>query len=127
MALSDRLKEARLAAGMTQQQVSDSLEIAKSSISSYENGTREPPPYTIAQLMKLFDVDANFLFQDFSTERKANELTDGEAELIACYRQISPSNQIRLTKVAHYLVESEEIEALIEKAEENQDETKKEA
>lgn len=39
------LKEARMKAGLTQQQMSDRLEIPKRSIENWENGSRKCPPY----------------------------------------------------------------------------------
>lgn len=39
------LKEARIKAGLTQQQMSDLLEIPKRSIENWENGSRKCPPY----------------------------------------------------------------------------------
>ena len=42
MSFSQRLKEARLAKGYTQQEVADQIGVAKSTYSGYENGFREP-------------------------------------------------------------------------------------
>lgn len=39
------IKEARLAAGLTQQQMSDLLEIPKRTIEEWERGSRNPPSY----------------------------------------------------------------------------------
>lgn len=39
------IKEARLAAGLTQQQMSDLLEIPKRTIEDWERGIRTPPAY----------------------------------------------------------------------------------
>ena len=39
------LKEARLAAGLTQQAMSDQLEIPKRTIEDWETGRRKCPPY----------------------------------------------------------------------------------
>ena len=51
------LKEARLAAGLTQQQMSDSMEIPKRTIQDWEAGKRKCPPYVerlvIAELQRI--------------------------------------------------------------------------
>lgn len=41
----NKIKEARTAAGLTQQQMSDLLRIPKRTIENWENGKREPPEY----------------------------------------------------------------------------------
>lgn len=57
-----RLKQARKKAGLTQEQVSFELEISRSNISKYENGDISPNIKTIKELIKLYKVDANYLF-----------------------------------------------------------------
>ena len=39
------LKDARIAAGMTQQEMSDKLDIPKRTIENWESGQRTPPEY----------------------------------------------------------------------------------
>lgn len=64
MAFKDRLKEARLNKGMTQEQVAEKIGVAKSTFTGYEKGNSEPSMLTISKIMKILDVDANFLWQD---------------------------------------------------------------
>ncbi len=64
MAFADRLKEARLKKGYTQEQIAEKIGVAKSTYTGYEKGNREPNVNTIGRLMEEFDVDANFLWQD---------------------------------------------------------------
>ncbi len=47
----DRLREARTAAGMTQEQLGFALGVTKASISAWENGCNDPP--IPAQVMRL--------------------------------------------------------------------------
>lgn len=68
MAFNDRIKEARLASGLTQEQVADKIGIAKSTLTGYEKGNREPSIPTVKKLMDILNVDANFLYQDEMTE-----------------------------------------------------------
>ena len=76
-----------MAAGMTQLQLAEVLGVAKSTISSYENGDRDPPPNMILKLINTLGIDANFLFQD-----EANNIDQGisqapdEKPLIKKYR-----------------------------------------
>ena len=39
------IREARIAAGLTQRQLSDTLDIPLRTIESWESGSRTPPPY----------------------------------------------------------------------------------
>lgn len=53
----DTFKEARLAAGLTQQKLSDLTEIPKRTIEEWEGGRRNPPPYVqrlvLAELKRI--------------------------------------------------------------------------
>lgn len=85
MAFSDRLKEARLKKGYTQEQIAEKIGVAKSTYTGYEKGTREPNVNTIGKLMEELNVDANFLWQDETTF--PFELTYDEMEfLVKRYR-----------------------------------------
>lgn len=85
MAFEDRLKEARLQKGFTQEQIAEKIGVAKSTYTGYEKGNREPNVNTIGILMKELGVDANFLWQDETTF--PFELTYDEMEnLVKKYR-----------------------------------------
>lgn len=64
MAFYDRLKESRINAGLTQENLAKKLGIAKSTLSGYESGNREPSVATISKLLDVLNIDANFLYQD---------------------------------------------------------------
>lgn len=46
------LKQARLLAGLTQQEMSERLEIPKRTIGSWEDGSRQCPPYVEKLIVK---------------------------------------------------------------------------
>ena len=52
-----RLKELRLAAGLTQQQLGDMINVTKVSICCYEKGTSTPTLDTLIDLANTFHVD----------------------------------------------------------------------
>lgn len=64
MAFYDRLKESRIKAGLTQEQLAEKLGVAKSTLSGYESGNREPTVATIAKALEILNIDANYLYQD---------------------------------------------------------------
>ena len=87
MAFADRLKEARLQKGYTQEQIALKVGVAKSTYTGYEKGIREPNVNTIGKLMEELNVDANFLWQDETTF--PFELTYDEMEnLVKKYRDL---------------------------------------
>lgn len=55
------LKEVRTSQGMTQSQLAKLLGVAKSTISMYENGRREPSFETAEAIADIFNVDLNML------------------------------------------------------------------
>lgn len=59
--LSERLKELRVAKGVSQQTVSEYLGITQRAYSHYEIGDREPSISTLIKLCDLFDVSADYL------------------------------------------------------------------
>lgn len=64
MAFYDRLKESRIKSGLTQEQLAEKLGVAKSTLSGYESGKREPTIATIAKVLDILNIDANYLYQD---------------------------------------------------------------
>lgn len=81
MAFNDRLKESRTNAGLTQEQLSEKLGIAKSTLSGYESGNREPSIATVAKILDILDVDANYLYQD-EVEKITNVVINIEEKTI---------------------------------------------
>lgn len=63
MAFKDVLKELRINRGLTQDDLSKGTGLAKSTISMYENGNREPNFETLKLFADFFNVDMNTLFE----------------------------------------------------------------
>lgn len=88
MAFNDRLKESRTNAGLTQEQLSEKLGIAKSTLSGYESGNREPSIATVAKILDILDVDANYLYQD-EVEKITNVVVNIEEKtILERYREL---------------------------------------
>lgn len=90
MAFKDRLKEARLGKGFTQEQVAEKIGVAKSTFTGYEKGNSEPNMFTISQIMSVLKVDANFLWQDEMDELGGNPMhvKYNEMKLVEKYRDL---------------------------------------
>lgn len=90
MAFKDRLKEARLNKGFTQEQVAEKIGVAKSTFTGYEKGNSEPNMFTISQIMNILKVDANFLWQDEMDALGGNpmQVKYNEMKLLEKYRSL---------------------------------------
>lgn len=89
MALNDRIKEARLKCGFTQEQLAHIVGVAKSTITGYEKGNRTPTAAMVGTLADATNVDANFLYQDEVKEFHNNRATIEEMEkLVKPYRSL---------------------------------------
>lgn len=64
MAFKDRLKEARLKNNLAQNELASRLGISPTTYNGYEAGRREPNFATLAKLINILHIDANFLLQD---------------------------------------------------------------
>lgn len=58
---SDRLRELRISACYTQQQMAEMLNIKQQSYSRYEYGTGEPSLETVVKIAKIFEVSGDYL------------------------------------------------------------------
>lgn len=90
MPFNERLKEARIAAGYTQEQAADKIGIAKSTLAGYETGSREPSISTVEKIMQVLSVDANFLYQDGMDNALASSFSIQEQDHIKKYRSLDP-------------------------------------
>lgn len=61
LSFGERLKRARERKGLTQSQVMKVTNISDKSLSRYENGASAPDPDTILELIRLYDVSADYI------------------------------------------------------------------
>lgn len=98
----NRLKQLRLAADLTQTQVSSYLKISQQAYANYESGKREPDHKTLSSLADYFNVSIDFLLGrinnasplgldeqlegiDFALYGEVKELTDEEKQDVLDY------------------------------------------
>lgn len=95
MAFKDRLKEARLFRGLTQEQVATQIGVAKSTFTGYEKGNSEPNMLTISKIMNVLKTDANFLWQDEMHDLTYKDTATQEEfeNIIKKYRSLDPFGQ----------------------------------
>ena len=80
MALIDRMKEARVRKGLTQEKLAKEIGVAKSTYTGYEKGNSEPNMMILSRIMNVLEVDANFLFRDETKELYKNKASPEEFE-----------------------------------------------
>lgn len=91
----NKMREYRLAAGMTAKQLGSMLHLSESSITMYETGKREPSPDTLVKIADILGttVDALLGRQTEPEETKkpaaeSHELSESERELIRLLEQV---------------------------------------
>ena len=104
MAFKDRLKEARLSKGFTQEQIAEKIGVAKSTFTGYEKGNSEPSMYTISKIMNVLKVDANFLWQDEMDALGGNpaQLKYSELKHMEQYRALDPTGREHVDTVLQW-------------------------
>lgn len=61
--ISQRLKDARIKSGMTQDEAAEKMGIHKNSLINYEKGRRVPNARMIATFAEIYGVDSDWLIQ----------------------------------------------------------------
>lgn len=97
--LGSRLKYLRKLENITQQQLATALGIAKSTVSMYENGQREPDFETLEAIADYFNVDMRTFFpntEDVPSASNIIALSPNEDEFLSIYRDLNTEGQEKL-------------------------------
>ena len=73
MSIGQRLKEARLARQITQEDLAKMVGVTKGAIGNYETGVSSPKETILVKLMDVLGIDANYLYQDFIRRSDENQ------------------------------------------------------
>lgn len=98
--MGNRVKELRLAQGLSQEQLAERCNTSKTQISRLERGSRRMTfdwAYRLAGALRCTASD--LLDTDFSA------LTPAEQSLVGLFRGLSPEDRAKFLKVAHALAE----------------------
>lgn len=89
MGIGKRIKEARNALNMTQEELAKILGVTKGAVANYENETSHPKEPIMYKMFDALQVDANYLFQDVvNIPSKLNDVTISEYDHIKKYRDL---------------------------------------
>ena len=86
MNIGVKIKEARLAANMTQEELAKKIGVSKNAISNYENGVSAPKVELLCAIMKHLEIDANYLYSLPQGAAPHLRLTPHEQDVIRSYR-----------------------------------------
>lgn len=107
-----RLKYLRMQDKLTQTELGNALEIAKSTISMYESGKREPDFETIEKFADYFNVDMATFFPSGEIEKTADLKVDGlsplEARLMELVRRLTDDQKEMLLAQIELLLSKQE-------------------
>lgn len=97
-------KELRLKGKFSQQELADKLGIAKSTVSMYENGNREPDLETLESIADFFNVDMDYLLGRIKENKyqiEPNNNVYGDVELLIARngKKMSKEQKLRLIKL----------------------------
>lgn len=107
--IAKKIKDLRAEKGLTQKQLADATGLSYSSITSYENGLREPNGRAMAALERYFGVTGDYLrggvdrsaliVRDGQVVNGLDELDNLMYQFKDAYRATKPSNRLRATEM----------------------------
>lgn len=100
MDVGERIKSARIALGLTQEELGEMLGVQKSAISKYEKGrVANIKRSTLKRLSEILQIKPSDLIGDFDSQVNVghsdakSELTASEIELLQCFRACNSTGQ----------------------------------
>ena len=93
MSFPQRLRELRKQRGLTQEELAKELDIAKSSVSMYENGNRKPSFEVLEMFADFFNVNLDILRGSEPVSAKAFKCTPEEETMIKKFRRLTPTGK----------------------------------
>lgn len=116
MSMAERIKELRLAAGLTQEELGEKLGLQKSAIAKYENGRVENiKRSTIQAMADLFGVRPSYILGFDDEEDEPNTVTyyiDPEAAEIA--QEVYDRPELKMLFDASRNVSAEDLQFVVE-------------
>lgn len=100
MSIGDRIREARTAASLTQNDLAKALGFSKSVITHWENGRRHPSVDTVCRIAELtFTEPAWLLIDEIHGNYPQAQLLPEESLLLETYRRMSKRQRENLLKL----------------------------
>lgn len=80
MSIGSRIKEARMAMGIGQEELAKRIKVSKGAIGNYETDVSRPKEPILIALMDVLGIDANYLYQDYISIKKTPTEQVGESD-----------------------------------------------
>lgn len=100
MDFKDILRELRTTAGLTQQELSDKLNVTHSTISKYERGDLEPNNTSLKRLADFFDVSADYLLglskEKTQQDERITQAIGADEELLEFWKVLKEREDLKL-------------------------------
>ena len=113
------LKGLRTSYGLTQNELSKSLKMSRSTIGMYEKGAREPDFETLELIADYFNVDTDYLLgrtdkttviPQSTTIYNVNWETESERDLVLSYRKLNVQNKQKCSIYTTTLLTNQQME-----------------
>ncbi len=112
----NRIKQLREEFHMTQQELADKLEGAKSTVAMYENGNRKPSMGILLKLSDIFDCSIDYILGKSDIRNPNNvELSDLDIAFSTGIRGLNKENQETLKNIIDGLLLKQQNEEKIKK------------
>lgn len=106
---SDRIKELRSEAGLTQEQLAGKINVSRAAINRWEKGENTPSDKYVLLLAGFFKVSIAYLMGNVDVrdmivvdEEEARQKKEDEDYLLTCYRTLSPEMKKMIRVMANY-------------------------
>lgn len=104
MGIAENIKRERINAGMTQEQLAERLDVARSTITQWETGWTQPRMGAVARLAEVFGMSVSEMVADDPTRRDGDiTLSSEERELISLFRSMDKRARNDLLAIASSL------------------------
>ncbi|MBC2005522.1 helix-turn-helix transcriptional regulator [Listeria booriae] len=110
MEFSERLSNLRVDADLSQEQLSEQLNIKQPSYSQYETQRSEPSLMTLSKLCEIFNVSSDYLLGHTNIKTPVNDLLKGETtpEFVTIFNQLSEDDIRKAVDYMQLLVRDRE-------------------
>ena len=105
--LSSNMKLLRKTSGMSQEQISEKLNIIRSTYAYYESGSKVPDLQTIDSLASLYDIELDVLINHDLSKGIVNSIYFDESSDLNDFQKLSASSQKLIMERMETLLERE--------------------
>lgn len=101
LTMGDRIREARKKVGLTQDQLSEKLDVSLAYISEIERGLKMPSMQLFIKLVEILDVSADYLLRDAVSTRNLY----GDKQIGRKMERLTPKQRVALDALIDTYIE----------------------